>query len=233
MAKNHLKRIISPKTWKVKRKLTKFITKPNPGAHSLELGISLNVLFKDILNYCKTTKEVRSVLQDKEVLVDGKRRYDPRHVIGFMDVLSIPSINEYFRIVFDNKGRLVPINIKKNEAEQKIARINNKKSLGKNEFQLGLNDGRSIKVKDNNYKVGDSLLIKIPEQGIVQHIKLEKGNQVILVGGKHRAIVGEIEEIKGNLVTLKSEGNSIQTLKKFTFLVGDKKPLVSLSGKNE
>jgi len=187
------------------------------------------VLFKDVLGYCKTTKEVKSILQDKEVLVDGKRRYDYRYIIGFMDILSIPSINEHFRIVFDEKGRLVPIKIKKDETEQKIVKINGKTVMGKNKVQLNLNDGRNILVKDTKYKVGDSLLIKVPSQEIIQHIKMEKGNQAILIGGKHRALIGEIEEIKDNKIILKTDNKKIQTLKKFIFILGDKKPLVSLS----
>ena len=39
--KNHLKRIASPRTWLINRKSNTFITRPKPGAHSFEHGISL------------------------------------------------------------------------------------------------------------------------------------------------------------------------------------------------
>jgi len=229
MGKKHLKRLVAPRTWKIERKTTKFITRSNPGAHSFELGMPLNLIFKDLLNYCKTSKEVRSILQDKEILVDGRRRKEPKFVIGFMDVLSIPVTKEDFRVMFDKKGKLTLIKIKKNEADLKISKIIGKKTLGENKTQLNLSDGRNILVKEDKSRVSDSLLIKIPEQEIKDTIKLEKGAIVVLVGGKHIGLNGEVEEIKDNVITVKIGDERIRTKKDYAFAVGNKEPLISLS----
>jgi len=228
MGKKHLKRLTAPKTWKIERKKTVFITRPNPGAHKYELGMPINLVFKDLLNYCKTSKEVKAILHDKEILVDGARRKDPRFVVGFMDVFSIPVTKEDFRMLLDKKGKLSLIKIKKNEADVKISKIKNKKIIGKHMIQLNLSDGRNILVKDSKYKVSDSLLIKIPEQEIKEVIKLEKGAFVILIGGKHIGLKGEVEDIKDGTITVKIDEESIQTKKDYAFAVGHKKAAIGL-----
>ena len=73
MPKKHLKRQASMTTWPIERKGTKFITRPNPGK-KFKLSIPIAIVFKNMLNYCKTTKEVKKILMDKEVIIDGKRR---------------------------------------------------------------------------------------------------------------------------------------------------------------
>ena len=67
MAKEILKRLAAPKTWHVERKKTKLITKPVPGPHKTENGIPLNILLKEILNYAKTTREVKKLLATNEI----------------------------------------------------------------------------------------------------------------------------------------------------------------------
>ena len=62
MTKNHLKRIASPKTWKIGRKLHTFISRPNPGPHSLPMGMPLNIVLRDLLKFADTSYEVRKIL---------------------------------------------------------------------------------------------------------------------------------------------------------------------------
>ena len=65
MGKNHLTRLAAPKSWQIKRKGLKFITKALPGPHSLDTGISFNTMFIEILNYAKTAREVKKIFQHK------------------------------------------------------------------------------------------------------------------------------------------------------------------------
>src|SRR3989338_4879108 len=120
MVKRHLKRIAAPRRWHIQRKANVFITRPNPGAHSLELGLSLNTMLKDLIKVARTTREVKGILNTKEVLVDGKRRKDVHHLVGFMDVIEIPQTNQAFRISFDGHGRLVAVKIDPKEAKLKL-----------------------------------------------------------------------------------------------------------------
>ena len=57
------------------------------------------------------------ILKQRQVLVDGRARTDTTFPTGFMDVISIPKTQENFRLVFDSKGRFVPLPIDAEEAK--------------------------------------------------------------------------------------------------------------------
>ena len=94
MAKQHLKRVAAPQTWKIKRKNHIWISRPNAGAHSLPQSISLNTAMKEIIKCAMTSSEVKTILNTKTILVDGRRRKEPKFPVGLMDVLSLPDIKQ-------------------------------------------------------------------------------------------------------------------------------------------
>ena len=230
MVKRHIKRIAAPKTWNIMKKTSKFITKPNPGAHSLELGMPLSVVFKDILKRAKTAKEMKKILQNNEILVDKKRRKEPKFIVGLMDVLSIPKTNENFRFVIDTKGRLNLIKINEKEANIKVSKIIKKTKTKGGKTQLNLSDSRNIVVDKDEYKIGDSLLIGLPHQKVKEHIKFEKKSIAYLTGGKSVGHAGRLEDIEGKTIKLKPKsGRAITTLRKYAFVIGKETPLISVN----
>ena len=104
--KNHLKRIASPRTWLINRKQNKFTVRPKPGAHSLEQGLALGIVVRDLLKLASTMMEVKKLLNDQEILVDGKRRKDYRFITGLFDVITIPVLKKSFRVLLDAKGHV-------------------------------------------------------------------------------------------------------------------------------
>lgn len=230
MTKNHLKRLNAPKTWPIKRKETAFIAKPNAGAHSLHLGMPLGVMLKR-LGYADTTKEVKYMLNNKEVLVDGKRRKDHCFAIGLMDVLSIKDANENFRILLNRKGVLEACPIRGEDVNVKLCKITGK-VIVKKKMQLNMIDGRNMLAEKNIYKVGDSLLITLPDQKIKEHIPLKENCMVYLFRGKHAGYTGIVKEVKGSKVIYKNpEGKVMETLKNYVFVVGADKPVIQLINK--
>jgi len=228
--KRHLKRLAIPKSWLVKKRGLTFILKPNPGPHPIKLGLPLNSVLRDMLGIAKNSKEVKKILHDNEVLIDGIRRKELKFPVGIMDVIEFKKSNEYFRVVLE-KGKIKLIAIDKKEAGIKPCRITGK-SLVKGKVQLNLYDGKNILTEKDDYKVGDMVVIELPKQNIKEHIKLEKGALIYLIGGKHSGDVGKIENIISNKITYKGKsGEIIETLKKYVFVVGKDKPVVSLTNK--
>jgi small subunit ribosomal protein S4e len=229
MVKNHLKRLNMPKSWQIGRKLKKWVIRPNPGAHSLDDGLSLNTLIKEVLALASTSRESRNILLNKEIFVDGKIRTEKKMIVGFMDIISIPKINKHFRILFNNKGKLMAVAVDEKESKIKLSKIKNK-SLVKGKFQLNLSDGRNILVDKNDYNVGDSLLLELPSQKVLSVVRLEKGCLICLTGGKHTNDFGKVEDLSADNVTYTSKsGKTFQTSSKYAFAVGKDKSLISLS----
>lgn len=233
MGKDHLKRLAAPKTWHIKRKGLKFITKPSAGPHSLESGLPFGTLLKEVLNYAATTREVKKILHTSEVKIDGKVRKDFRFPVGIFDTIEFTNTNEYFRVVFNRNGKIGIIKIKKEEAELKPCKIIGK-TMVRGKLQLNLYDGKNILVGANSYKVGDTVLLSLPEQKIAKHLKLNKKSAIFLTGGKHIGEIGNVEDIIENKIIYKDEkGGLIETSKKYAFVVGENKPLISLISLNE
>ncbi|PIN73434.1 30S ribosomal protein S4e [Candidatus Woesearchaeota archaeon CG10_big_fil_rev_8_21_14_0_10_45_16] len=226
--KNHLKRIASPRTWVLDRKETVFTVRPNAGAHSLNFGLALGTVLRDVLKLAQTMAEVKKMLHANEVLVDGRRRKDHRLIIGLFDVLAIPSLKQYHRVVFDKKGRLVLVAIKEEESTFKPCKITGKTVLPKGVLQFNLHDGRNVRATEKA-NVGDTLLISLPDQKVKKVLPLQEKASVFLTGGKHAGNFGVLKEVHGKEATFLAEGQDIETAKTHLFVVGDSKPLVTLS----
>ena len=229
MVKNHLKRLSAPRSWHVKRKGITFMTRPLPGGHTKDHSMSLTSVMRTLLKVAKTSKEVKYILNNKTVLVDGKRRKEPKFPVGLMDVITFPDLKESYRMTMDNKGRLVCMKTSDKEAGFKLSRIRSKTKLSKGKTQLNMLDGRAIIVDKDTYKTGDVLALELPSQKIKEHLKLDKKQSVLLIGGKHAGESGKIEEIKENKLIYKNKDNEmIETLKKYAFVIGGAEPLIKI-----
>ena len=222
----HLKRLNKPKTWPIKKKGIKYALKPKPGPHSLVTSMPLGILLRDVMGYADDLTEAKYILNNKTVLVDGKRNTDYRFPAGLFDTIRIADTDQSFRIIINSKGKLEVI--KEKSADMKLCKVTGKTSI-KGKTQLNLNDGKSKIIDKDTYKVGDSLLLKLPELEIKEHIKFEKGALVYLIGGKHIGETGKIESIAEEKIIYKGEDKQlVETLKIYAFAVGKEKSLINL-----
>lgn len=222
MSSNHLKRLAMPRSWPITRKTDIWVSRPNPGAHSLELCIPVGVVIRDILQFASTMREVRYILQAGKVSVDGKVIKDTRRGVGLMDVLTLGENN--YRCVLDHNGKLRYSAISRDEAGWKVCRIEGKTTVKGGKTQLNLHDGRNILVDNaSEYKTGDSLKLGLPDQNIIQHIKFGEGTRCYLIGGVH---VGSTADMTEFIVKRSSMPNEVLfqdfgTIARNVFAIGD------------
>ncbi|MDD5253602.1 MAG: 30S ribosomal protein S4e [Candidatus Nanoarchaeia archaeon] len=223
--RRHLKRLNTPKSWPIKKKENRYVARPRPGPHKLRECIPLSLLLKNVLKYAKTTREVKKILSDKKLLIDKKFRKDPNFPIGLMDIIEFPEINEYYRVLIDQKGTLMLNKITKQEANHKTCKIIGKTYLKKKKIQLNLYDGKNILIDKDEYKVGDSVIIDLEKNKVVKHIKLEKGASIFLIDGGSLGKFGILDEIKiqeGSLpprVIFTIDKDKAETRKDFVYVV--------------
>jgi len=223
---SHLKRLSMPKTWRVKRKGVKYVIKSNPGPHSLKLSMPIALIFRDLLGYAANLREVNHILHNNNVIVDGVRRKENKFPVGIFDTICVKEVKEFFRVVFDKK-KLVLLKIDEKEANLKPCKIIGKSKIGE-KIQLNLYDGRNLLVEKDDYKVGDTIILELPKNNIKDHLKFEKGNLIYLIGGKHIGLSGTIQDMIGGKVKYKSGEGVFETLKKYAFVIGKDKPIVSI-----
>ncbi len=222
----HLKRYSIPRFWPMTKKGKIFAVKPIPGPHPKDNCIPLQVMVRDVLGYAENAKEAKKILSEGKLLVDKKVRKDPKFPVGLMDVVEIPEAKQYFRISVNAKGLFLQ-DIGEKDAGKKLCRINGKSTVKGGLHQLNLHDGRNVPVKKDVYKVGDSVVISIPDQKVLKHYRFEKGERAMIVAGRNIGVKGKIKDIRERknmlekaMVLLESKRGEIQTLRDY-ILVGE------------
>ena len=227
----HLKKLGAPKSWNIERKDRVWIAKPRPGPHSLEGSLPLTTILTIVLKKAGSIREAERLIKTNEILVDGRIVKDPKFPVGFMDVLSIPKVDEHYLITYDKYGRIQLQKIK--EQKFKLCRIERKFVAKKGKKMIGLHDGRT-QLADKDYKTGDVVKMAVPEQKILDHFEFKKGNTAYVIKGKHAGKTGKIkEEIKGtaareSLVVMEKDGETFNVPKRYLFLIGRDKPEITL-----
>jgi small subunit ribosomal protein S4e len=239
-----LKRKPAPRFWSVHRKEFLWVVKPSPGPHSLEKCLPLSLVLRDVLGIAKTRKEAKMIIAQGKVYVDGKIKRKDDFPVGLMDVISIPDLNKFFRIMPFHKGLFLnPIS--KEEASFKLCRVEDKNTVKNGFVQIALHDGSNILVKvadpknpqEVSYETFDILKLSLPEKQVLADLETKKGNLAVITGGKNIGKQGRIVEIekteakkrRNALVVIEDEkGARYQTILDFVFSIGEAKPLISL-----
>jgi small subunit ribosomal protein S4e len=224
MVKNHMKRIAAPKSWPLERKERTFVARPNPG-RAFALAMPLSHVMKKLIKKGETTKEVRHIMFNEGVLINGKREYDHRRPVGFMDVISFPSINEHHRMTITSKGLLAAVNIDAKEASKRLVKVRGKTRLG-NRLQLNFDDGTNLLVDKDDYATGDSLLIT--DSKVSKRLRLEPGAAVILTGGRHHGRLATVKAVEDGNIVLDASGTELSTARRYAFVTGAKEPEVTI-----
>jgi small subunit ribosomal protein S4e len=225
MTKNskHMKRYAAPRTWAIGRKELVWAPKPSPGTHKEESALPLVIALRDILKIGQTASEIKKILSERSVLVDGTPRLDHRFPVGIMDVISIPKIGKSFRVMLNPRGQLVLRPIEQTEVGWKLTRIMDKTTVKGGKTQLNLHDGRNILVEKDEFKTGDVIKISLPEQKILGRMELSEDSLALLTGGAHIGTICRIKKIErtenptANLVEFHEGFNTIID---YVFVVG-------------
>ncbi|MCD7468987.1 40S ribosomal protein S4 [Datura stramonium] len=151
-------------------------------------------------------------LMQRQVLVD--------------DVVSIPKTNENFRLLYDTiKGR----------SHFHWSETRESKFGQKGIPYLNTYDGRTIRYPDPLIKANDTIKLDLESNKIVDFIKFDVGNVVMVTGGRNRGRVGVIknrEKHKGSFETVHIQdalGHEFATRLGNVFTLGKgTKPWVSL-----
>jgi len=230
---SHIKSIAKPKAFiHIKRKW-RWSTSPSPGPHKKGRCIPLQMIIRDALNIANTGKEAQTIIKNGFVKIDGNVVKDYAYPVGLFDVISFEAIHKHYRIV-PSKDVLSVVEIDRKEADRKLCRIEGKTPVRGGKIQLNLHDGKNILIPKNEYSTFDTLLISLPSQKIVEHVKKEKSLSV-LISGSNTGSTGIWEKeliTRGsskNLVVLKLEGREIEIPKTDVFPVGKDKPLITVN----
>ena len=227
----YLKRLVAPESWHIPKKVQKFVMKTAPGPHNAG-ALPVGVWLRAHVGLAQNASEVRKILHQRDIVVNGRICKDPQIGLGVFDIVSIPRLNKHYRIQLDKQGNLVGVEIPAESAKTRLCKIRNKTVIKGGKVQLNLAYGANI-LADNTYKTKDSIVVTLGVDGeerfrIVDHFPFAEGNVAMIVGGKHSGKVGRIVEIiktassVPNRVVLvdDSSGERFETIEDYIFMVG-------------
>ena len=229
----HQKRLSVPRSWKIGKKGYKWVSTTLSGPHSKARSLPHGILIRNVLNLVDNSREGKRILSEGKVLVDGISRKDLKFPVGLFDVITLPLINESYRMLQDDKGRLTLHKLNETNVN-KLCRIDNKTTLKGGKVQLNLSDGTNI-LGSNEYGTKDSLILSVPDKKVVKHLQFKIGNLAMVVGGQHSGEIGKIKEIKEvkssrhNTVTISGEID-FETIEEYVIVIGEDKPEIRLGG---
>uniref|UniRef100_A0A8C9GRT4 40S ribosomal protein S4 n=1 Tax=Piliocolobus tephrosceles TaxID=591936 RepID=A0A8C9GRT4_9PRIM len=212
-----------------------YAPKTSSGPHKLLESIPLVILLRNRLKYALTFDEVKLILIQKIVKIDNKIRTDCTFPVGLMDIIHITKSNEYFRLLYDVKGRFVPHRITSEEAKYKLCRV---KKIITRKGRLAIavtHDGRSIPYIHPEVKANDTVRLDLETGKVLEYLKFQVGNMVMVTAGHSVGRVGVISAIDKNIGTYDiihvkdSRGKVFATRLSNVFVIGDaKKSYISL-----
>jgi small subunit ribosomal protein S4e len=191
----------------------------------------LLTVVRDMLKLADNAREAKRILYEGKVLVDGRVQKDYKLPVGIFDVISIPLLNQSYRMLKDARGMFY-LSLLEAGNVRKLARIENKTALKGNKQQLNLSDG-SNKLIDGEFKTGDSLVMSIPDMNIEDRIELKVGNLAMVVGGKHSGQIGKIKDImvvkssRPNRVIISGD-EEFETIVNYVYMIGKDAPVIKL-----
>lgn len=194
--RKHLKRMSAPHHWMLGKLDGIWAPRPSSGPHKLRECLPLVIILRNRLKYALTKQEVTMICMEKLVKVDGKTRVDPDFPAGFMDVIKIEKSGDTFRLLYDTKGRFVVHRINEEESKYKLARVVKQEFTKKNIPYVATNDGRTIRYADPLIKVDDTVKIDLATGKIVDFIKFETGNLVMITRGRNAGRIGVLQSIE-------------------------------------
>ena len=228
---DHMKRLAAPRSWPLKRKASVFITKQKAGAHSVEDSMAAVVVLRDMIEACDTAREAKRIIGNRELFVNGKAVKDPKAPIGFMDAVSIPKMDLYYRMFITNKGKLTLVPISKDEAAWGLYKIQDKTVVKDGKFQLNLSGGRNIVLDKNDYKCNDTLKVEYEGQKVLECYPFAAGSTVLIKEGAQSGkikTVKEVQIIRGSAPNVVVFSDDTQTILDNCFIIGADKPAITL-----
>ena len=228
-----LKRQMSPQFWGITRKDKRFVITVRPGPHKKNYAVPTAVFLRDMLKIVTSLREAKTSIYSGKVKIDGVVRKSLHHAIGLMDVIELENVPEIYRLVPTDGKLLKPVKINNAEKTKKLVRVVSKSTIKGGKMQIGFHDGRSM-ISDTAVNVGDSCLLEIPKQNILDVIKLEQGCQAIVTQGVNAGQVGTVDKIEEGTFSLPRRvllalgERKIEIPTEMVMVVGKDKPVIQV-----
>src|SRR3989344_2515467 len=204
----HLKRQQATTRLPVPRKGTKFLVRSM--SNPLE-SVSVAIAIRDVLSLARSIREVKKMIHDKALKLNGKNITDYKQPIYLFNILEADK-KYILSLSLSNKFIL-----KEYKDNFRLLKIVGKKIVRNGKIQINFHDGTNI-LSDKKMSVGDSVYLDF-EGKIKEHISMKKGVKVFITSGKYVGHEAKVKEVDHRLVSLEINGKDVNLNEKQVILI--------------
>ncbi|MDP2666750.1 MAG: S4 domain-containing protein [Candidatus Diapherotrites archaeon] len=201
----------------LQRKRHVWAIRQNSGGYTRETSVPLGFVVRDLLKIARTLREARQIISAGNIHVDTIPRKEYRYPVGLFDIISIPTVKKQYTLLLDGKGRLMTRETPADRAGQKPVKIVRKTRVKGNKILVQTQDGYVYSPNnDVLMKVDDSVIVQMKDGHVMgEHLPLQKGSRVFIIGGTHVGEVAKVEEIVPGTMKRKKLVNLAEGKEKF------------------
>ncbi|MBU0467264.1 MAG: hypothetical protein KKF39_06400 [Nanoarchaeota archaeon] len=185
----------------IPRKGTKYVAR---SLSHLKNSVPVVIAVRYMLNLANTTHEVKEMIKQKLLKINGREVKDHRDSIKLFNLFDAD--NQYLLTLTTN-GKFV---FKETKNKERSCKVINKKVLKGKKIQLNLHEGSNILSSDKKINTQDTIYLD-HEGKITKHIPFEKGKECIVIKGKFLGQKGKVEFIEDNKAKIKLKEKDIET----------------------
>ncbi len=214
----HINRHNIGKFWPIPRKGSKYLAR---SSHNLGQSIPLVIVMREVLGLVKTKKELQKLINEKQIQINGKEIRETNYPICLFDILTLTTVKKNYKATLSENKKFAFEEVKDKDAKSREYKVLGKKILSKDKIQLNLMTGKNITTKEKA-KMADTIILGFDNK-IIEIIELKKGNNAMVLEGKHTGKKGKIDEVveRGGkkLVKITSEKDKINVWIKNTIAI--------------
>lgn len=188
----HLKRQETTTKLPIPRKGTTFVAR---SVSHLYDAVPVVLALRDMLHLAKTTAEVKKMIHQKLLKLNGRDVKDFKESIQLFHILEA---DKAYVLTLMETGKFTFEPIK--DSSIRLCKVTGKTLVKKNNIQLNLHDGSNVLSKDK-IAIGDSVYLDMQGK-IKKHVPLEKGKHALVIKGKYLGVKGMIETVEERKVNL-------------------------------
>lgn len=174
-------------------------------------GVPVVIAVRDMLKIARTASEVKAMIKQKLLAINGRKVRDYREPILLYSILEA---GDMYRLTLLPTGRF---SFEKTKDTSRIAKVIGKKMLKNKIIQINLHDDTNVLSKEN-ISLGDSLELGIDNK-VKRVIKLEKGKKALIITGKSIGLIGTVKNIEGRSVYIELNGREVHLDKDYLMVL--------------
>jgi ribosomal protein S4E len=199
----HITRQEATKKLPIPRKGSKYLART---FSDIDSSVSVVAALRDMLKIAATAKEVKTMIINKAIKINGRVVYDYRESIKLFNLLEA---GKTFKLTLLPTGKFT---FEQVSDKTRLCKVTNKRLVEGNQIQLNLHDGSNV-ISKEKISVGDSVYLDL-ENKIKSVVPLNGAKKGMLISGKYLGQTVAIQNLEGNKITVKLANGESAVLNK-------------------